>query len=154
MPSKEMQATRQSRGLTFDVRPAKLMFMIAPFAMTKAARRQLLAHCHDASSDYEPSLVWSLQTQAFFKGVLVQEHGPEFILGFYHKGHCPPDSFFELAPNRHLSVMPSTLEQLAGKTLSVVSRRLVAVEAVPGLTTPSSGRLAAWHRFLSLFRRR
>ena len=74
------------------------------------------------AGDFEPALIWSSRYT-----IDDQEVGASFTVGYYPRGKRPRDSFFSLL-GRSISIVPSTLEKLEGKTL-VLERRKIGGQA-------------------------
>jgi hypothetical protein len=82
----------------------------APIKITVEAEEYLRAALADAGHDMDAALVWSPHAQD-------GQDVPAVMLGWYGKGKRPGDSFFDLCGHA-VSIMPTTLEHIQGKTIS------------------------------------
>jgi len=81
----------------------------APFRLTKEAEGVIRSALASTKEGMEPALGW-----ATFLGTY---EGPMVVLGHWNKNERPRDSFFEVC-GYAVSILPSTLEHIEGKTIS------------------------------------
>jgi hypothetical protein len=91
----------------------------APFQMTSEAEAFFRSALQSTKKEMEPSIVWTPVSHSFTTDgkLLGAYEGSKIVFGWYKKGERPRDSFFELC-GHPVSIMPTTLEHIQGRTIS------------------------------------
>jgi hypothetical protein len=91
----------------------------APIKLSAEAERHLREVLAATRADQEPAIVWTPEIGVGepATGEGNRFEGPAIMLGWYRAGQRPRDSFFELC-GFSVSILPTTLEHITGKTIS------------------------------------